>query len=78
MDLRNLDEYMALDGLPAGAAIDDTGGLPVRYAEDASDFDPFVQLTLNLGLYAIAADHAGAFARRLVLLSLNLQGDPVP
>lgn len=78
MALRNLDEYMALAGLPAGAAIDDPGGLPVRSAENASDLDPFVQSTLNLGFYAAAAYYAGALAWRLVLLSFNLQGDPVP
>ena len=78
MDLRNLDEHMVLAGSPAGAMIDDAGGLPVGCAQNGSDFDPFVQSALDLGLHAIAADHAGAVACRLVLLRLNIQGDPVP
>lgn len=77
MDLRNLDEYMALAGLPAGTATDETVVLPVGCAESAPEVNPFIQSALDLGLNVVAANHTGAVACRLVLPSLNFQGDPV-
>ncbi len=78
MDLRYLDEDMALAGLLAGAARDHTVLLAVRCAENTSDVDPFIQSCLDLGLNLLAADDRGTVACWLVLPSFNLQGDPVP